>query len=172
MRILFSESLPDYENYVFPYAVWAVPEENEEISLMFGGGFLPAGHDMNKFYLCRHIRIKLENFQPSSENRRILRKGEDIICRLVQRQDFDFTQDRSDFCLNYFREKFGPEVMTRQRFHSLIHSDITSHILVFEDQSSGKEIGYVTLFLYEKKLLLSINSFLGFGSKIRSFFKA
>jgi len=29
MKLLFSEQNSDYENYQFPYAIWALPEDGE-----------------------------------------------------------------------------------------------------------------------------------------------
>ena len=31
MKLLFSEHKPDYGNYIFPYAIWAVPEPGETL---------------------------------------------------------------------------------------------------------------------------------------------
>jgi len=45
------------------------------------------------FYLCRQIRVHLAAFKPSSENRRILRKGAGIQARLVPRAEFDYTRN-------------------------------------------------------------------------------
>ena len=78
MKLLFSEQNSDYEHYQFPYAIWAVPEEGESPSDIFDAGFLPSSRNLDRFYLCRQVRVNLAKFKPSSENRRILRKGKGI----------------------------------------------------------------------------------------------
>ena len=81
MKLLFSEHKPDYGNYIFPYAIWAVPERGESPADIFNAGFLPSSRNLDRFYLCRHVRVNLEKFKPSSENRRVLRKGESVAAR-------------------------------------------------------------------------------------------
>ena len=93
MRLLFSEYKSDYNHYIFPYAIWAIPEENEKASDIFAKGFLPSGGDLNRYYMCRHVRVRLSEFSPSSENRRILRKGQGIDVTLLSRDNFDWTPE-------------------------------------------------------------------------------
>jgi hypothetical protein len=78
MKLLFSEQNSDYEHYQFPYAIWAVPETGETPADIFNAGFLPSSRNLDRFYLCRQVRVNLAKFKPSSENRRILRKGAGI----------------------------------------------------------------------------------------------
>jgi hypothetical protein len=75
MKILFSEAKPDYQNYVFPYAIWAIPEHGETPHELFDCGFLPSSRTLDRFYLCRQIRVATGEFSLSSENRRIIKKN-------------------------------------------------------------------------------------------------
>jgi arginyl-tRNA--protein-N-Asp/Glu arginylyltransferase len=147
MKLLFSEFKSDYAHYIFPYAVWAVPEEGETAVDFFLQGFLPSSRDMNRFYLCRNVRVDLRRHRPSSENRRILRKGADIQANLVARAAFDYSAQRREFYKTYADIKFGKDIMTLERLDALFNGKITSHLLVFTDLKSGKEVGTVTLFL-------------------------
>jgi arginyl-tRNA--protein-N-Asp/Glu arginylyltransferase len=147
MKLLFSEARPDYGHYIFPYVVWAFPEAGETPSDLFGRGFLPSSRDLDRFYLCRQVRVDLRNYIPSSENRRILRKGEGIRATLIPRTEFDYTPERRDFYKSYADSRFGQEVMPEERLDSLFHSPITSHLLVFTEPQSGGELGAVTLYL-------------------------
>jgi len=152
MRIVFSEHHSDYQNYIFPYVIWGFPDEGETAAKMFAHGFLPASRDMDRFYLCRHVRVNLENFQASSENRRILRKGQGISVELVPRESFDYTRQRRTAYKNYADIKFGKDVMTFKRLDSLFGSKMITHCLVFTDESKGCEVGTVTLYLEPGKL--------------------
>ncbi len=147
MKLLFSEHKSDYPNYIFPYAIWAFPEPGETPAQLFASGFLPASRELDRFYMCRHIRIDLQRFKPSSENRRILRKGEGVTHSLVKRDAFDYSKERKAFYKNYADIKFGKDVMTFGRLDSLFNSPITSHVLVYRDEAADREIGSVTLFL-------------------------
>ena len=60
MKLLFSEAKADYAHYIFPYAVWAFPEPGETPADLFAHGFLPSSRDLDRFYLCRQVRIDLE----------------------------------------------------------------------------------------------------------------
>src|SRR6266478_3965574 len=85
MKLLFSEAKADYAHYIFPYAIWAFPEAGETPGDLFNQGFLPSLRELDRFYLCRQVRVDLRRFGASSENRRILRKGQGITDKLIPR---------------------------------------------------------------------------------------
>ena len=149
MKLVFSEHLSDYDNYIFPYVVWAFPEKGETPRDFFNTGFLPSGPNLDRFYLCRQIRVDLSQFQPSSENRRILRKGEGIRVDLVSRAEFDYTPERRAFCLRYTDTKFGKDVMTGERLDLLFASPLITHVLVYTDTTNSTEIGLAVLYFDE-----------------------
>ncbi len=152
MKLLFSEQNSDYENYQFPYAIWAMPEDGETPADIFAAGFLPSSRYLDRFYLCRQVRVNLAKFKPSSENRRIMRKGAGIEGKLVPREKFDFTPERRDFFKTYADIKFGKDVMSYERLDALFAAPIISHLLVFTDVETGKEVGVATLYLEGKSL--------------------
>ena len=147
MKLAFSESQPDYGHYIFPYAVWAFPEPGETPADFFSRGFLPSSRELDRFYLCRQVRINLQQYGPSSENRRILRKGKGISVRLLKRADFDYTAQRREFYKTYTDIKFGKDTMSYERLDSLFTGRMTSHLLLFTDAASGAEVGTATLYL-------------------------
>lgn len=146
MKLLFSEAQPDYRHYIFPYAIWGFPEPGETPADLFHQGFLPSSRDLDRFYLCRQVRVDLRQYRASSENRRILRKGEGISPSLVARADFDYTPERRAFYKAYADARFGAEVMPFDRLDALFGAKITSHVLLFTDDRSGREVGAVTLY--------------------------
>jgi arginyl-tRNA--protein-N-Asp/Glu arginylyltransferase len=152
MKLLFSEYKSDYGHYQFPYAVWAVPEAGEPPSDIFNAGFLPSSRELDRFYLCRQVRVPLAKFKPSSENRRILRKGAGIEVKLVPRDKYDYTPERRQFFKTYADIKFGKDVMTFERLDALFGAPIISHLLTFTDTAHGGEVGAATLYLEGKEL--------------------
>jgi len=147
VKLLFSEAAPDYGHYIFPYAVWAFPEPGETPADLFNSGFLPSSRNLDRFYLCRQVRVVLAQFRPSSENRRILRKGQDLAAALIPRAQFDYTPQRRGLYKTYADAKFGKEVMSFERLDALFEGRIISHLLLFTDARTGAEVGTVTLCL-------------------------
>jgi arginyl-tRNA--protein-N-Asp/Glu arginylyltransferase len=159
MKLLFSEQKSDYDHYQFPYAVWALPEAGEAPSDLFNAGFLPSSRNLDRFYLCRQVRVELARFKPSSENRRVLRKGGGIKVELVPRAKYDYTPERREFFKTYTDIKFGKDVMTYERLDSLFASPMISHLLVFTDAEKGVEVGVATMYLEGKELAYYYYSF-------------
>ena len=152
MKLLFSEQNSDYDHYQFPYAIWAMPEPGESPSDIFNAGFLPSSRNLDRFYMCRQVRVNLAKFTPSSENRRILRKGEGIEVKLVPRERYEYTPERRQFFKTYADIKFGKDIMSFERLDGLFASPIISHLLLFIDVKSGAEVGAATVYLEGKEL--------------------
>ncbi|MGA3178742.1 MAG: hypothetical protein ABSF38_00210 [Verrucomicrobiota bacterium] len=152
MKLLFSEHKSNYARYQFPYAIWAVPEAGETPADLFQAGFLPSSRNLDRYYLCRHIRVNLADYKATTENRRILRKGAGIEARLVARGEFDYTPERREFYKTYADIKFGKDVMSYERLDSLFDSPVISHLLVFTDTVKNAEVGVSTLFVEGREL--------------------
>lgn len=152
MKLLFSEVRPDYTNYVFPYAVWAFPEADETPADILAAGFLPSTPDLRRFYLCRHTRVTLARFVASSENHRVLRKGEGLELSLRPVAECGLTPERREFCQRYAAVKFGPAGMTDERLTRVFTSGVTTHVLRATDPArGGAEVGLVTLYLEDPR---------------------
>lgn len=163
MKLLFSETRADYAHYIFPYAIWAVPEPGETPADFFNAGFLPSSRDLDRFYICRQVRVNLRKYRPSSENRRILRKGQGIEAKLLPRAEFDYSVERRKFFKTYADIKFGKDTMSYERLDALFGSKITSHVLVFTDAASGAEVGVATLYLEKPDLAYYYYGFYDLG---------
>jgi hypothetical protein len=147
MKLLFSETEADYTRYLYSYVVWALPEAGETSADLFNAGFLPSAKGLEQFYLCRNLRVDLAQYKPSSENRRILRKGEGIAMKLLPRAEFDFSESRKNFCLRYAEMRYGANVMPLERLELVFNSPLATHIMVFFDAATGADIGFVVLYL-------------------------
>lgn len=147
MKLLFSETAPDYAHYLYPYVVWAFLEPGETPADAFASGFLPANPRMDRFYLVRQVRVPLAEWKPDSENRRILRKGAGIGCELIARADFDYHEERAARWLAYAAERFGEGVLPRSRLDGLLQGPVISHLLHFTEPGTGRELGTVLMHL-------------------------
>ncbi|KOR33503.1 hypothetical protein TI05_00710 [Achromatium sp. WMS3] len=159
MKLLFSEYKSDYHNYIFPYVICAIPEAGDTPAAIFAQGFLPSSRDMQRYYMCRQVRVRLANFKLSSENRRIIRKGANIEYRYIAKADFKYTQTWQQFCKTYADIKFGQNIMTYERLDSLFQTDMITHFLIFTDQETQQDIGIVTLYVEDTKLAYFYYSF-------------
>lgn len=151
MKLVFSESRADYAGYTFPYVVWGFPEPGETPADCFAAGFLPSSPDLDRFYLCRQLRVPLQAWAPSAENRRLLRKSASHECRLLPRESFNYSSERRRQWLEFSAERFGNAVMSGERLDRLMRSPVVSHVLVYVDPE-GQELGHVLLYLEPPRL--------------------
>lgn len=148
MKLLFSEFDPDYSRYLYPYIVWGFPGAGETPADLYAAGFHPASPDLDRFVLCRHLRLPLPGFVPSSENRRILRKGAGMGVELVPRSSYPYGEEVRRKWLAFAEERFGPGVMPAERLDRLMGGRVISHVMVFrEGAAGGDEVGAVLMHL-------------------------
>ena len=77
--------------------------------------------------------------KPSSENRRILRKGGDIEVDAGPPRRVRLHAQRREFFKTYADIKFGKDIMTYERLDALFDAPITSHLLVFTERKRGRK---------------------------------
>lgn len=147
MKLVFSEATPDYKRYAFPYVVWGFPEPSETPAHFFRAGFLPSSPNLDRFYLARQLRVPLREWELTSENRRVMKKGMGLECTLVARSDFEYSAARRTSWLQFAEARFGVDVMPGERLDRLMSAPVISHVLVFHNRSTGAEVGSVLLYL-------------------------
>lgn len=140
MKIIFSENVPLYDQYLFPYSVYGQIEKKDSLDKVYANGFLPTRIQKDLFYLARGARIELKDFKASSENRRVERKTEDISVELHALQDFEYDFNIGKLAKDFYDNKSGNGTMSAQKMKWLFTSGAMSHVLVYKE---GKEIvGY------------------------------
>jgi arginyl-tRNA--protein-N-Asp/Glu arginylyltransferase len=152
VKLLFSETNPDYGHYLYPYVVWGFLEPGETPADAFGAGFLPSAPDLSRFYLVRQLRVPLGEWKPTSENRRILRKGAGFECELIAKPEFLQTEERVTRWLAYAEERFGPGVMPPERLSRVFGGAVISHVLHFVETATGRELGTVLMHLQSPRV--------------------
>lgn len=148
MKIFLSENTVDYKSYTFNYAKYCVMESVEELTAIYEQGFLPYSGDLriNKeiFYLARSLRVDIERFDDSSENRRVNRAVEPlgIEVEVIPKIDFDLQNaDFQSFCEKYINERIGDENMSTERLTYILERQVATHIIRF--YNSEQDFGYV-----------------------------
>ena len=137
----------DYSTYTFNYAVYCLKEKQEELPEIYDKGFLPYSNDtelkQEVFYLARSLRVNLEEFRDSSENRRVNRKIAEIdpSIEVLPIDDFDVGDPHFvQFCQEFADQRFS-EPLSEKRLAYILGSKSISH--VFRFKVKGKEAGYV-----------------------------
>lgn len=142
MKIVFSENLPLYSEYLFPYSIYALRKE-DPIDGMYEAGFIPTRIRKDLYYLARGSRIDLGVFEPSSENRRVKRKVEDLSIELVSLKKFDYDYTIGKLAKDFYDAKFGKGTMSAQKMKWIFTSGAYTHVFVYS--LDGKIVGYCPL---------------------------
>jgi arginine-tRNA-protein transferase len=148
MKVFFSENNADYLTYTFNYAIYAQKESDNELNELYKRGFLPYTGNINiekeLFYLARSLRVNLENFEDTSENRRVNRLIDslEIKLELIEKSKFDLNDaDFKSFCANYINERIGEDNMSLQRWDYILKQTTGTHLFKFSNFE--KTLGYV-----------------------------
>lgn len=143
MKLFFSEYQPDYSKYYFPYQVYLVKDESDNLDDIYNMGFLPSRAKLNLFYLARSIRVNLQNFEQSSENRRVMRKVEYLKLEIKSLEEFEYNYKIGKLGSDFYKQRFGKGVMSAFRIKWLFTQGACSHVLVYYDKrKDNKIIGY------------------------------
>lgn len=150
MKLLFSENLPIYEEYLFPYSVYGLAEPDDSYDKIYGAGFIHTRIEKGVYYLARSTRINLAEFELSSENRRIKRKVEELEVDVADLSTFKYDFSIGKFAKDFYDTKFGKGTMSAQKMKWIFTSRAFTHVLVYRYQS--EVIGYCPIIKSDKIL--------------------
>lgn len=125
-RLFASEHAYSYDSYTFGYALYAERVGGEPVDAIYRAGFLPysgdhKAHVRDLYYMARSARVRLADFEPSSENRRVRRKfAEPFTVTEGPASDFLDNKVMIRFCLDYFAKRHGPDVMPEARLRRIL----------------------------------------------------
>lgn len=147
MKIFRSESLVDYSSYTFNYAIYCLKESQEELPEIYSLGFLPYSNnpdlDREIYYLARSLRVELDKFSDSSENRRVAKKMDELhpVMEVVPIDRFDVNDEAFvQFCKKFTELRFSESVSERRLAYILNNPSITH---VFRFSIDKLDVGYV-----------------------------
>lgn len=145
MKFIFSESNPDYKNYTYPYAIWAIPESATEVVELYERGFLPSHKP--RFCLTRSTRITLSKFKLTYRARRKLKICQDVDMELTDTSKFEMTSSTEQMCLQCASLRFGKGVVDEQRLSRIMSPGNATHVMHFT--TGKKTVGLVTINIIE-----------------------
>ncbi len=140
MKYIFKEYSDNYKDYKFPYLIYAQAEPSDKRSEIYEKGFLATRIKKDFYYLTRNLRINLENFSLTSENRRILKKVEDIELESKDLKNFEFNYEISKLAIDFFKTKFSKNIITTQKLKWLFSGEFFTNVLVYKIKD--ETIGY------------------------------
>ncbi len=114
----------------------------ENISKMYDGGFVFTRIDKGIMQQTRSIRINLDKFELSSENRRILRKGEEILIKKYNIPYKEYTWQIGKIAKDFYDKKAAgafsankiKEIITEdQNFNTLLSFSEIGYAICYED---------------------------------------
>lgn len=147
MKIFRSESFVDYKTYTFNYATYCIKEDQSELPEIYAQGFLPYSNNVNlheeTYYLARSLRVDLSAFKESSENRRVVRKIEELqpSFEVIPTKDFNLNDlEFKNYCLDFASKRFS-ESISMDRLNYILAAKSISHI--FQFKLADKNVGYV-----------------------------
>jgi len=147
MKLFFSEFKADYRNYHFPYQVWLLKEEADDVEKIYENGFLPIRSIPGVFYLSRNIRVDLSKFEISSENRRILRKSEKFESDLVPITEFNYNAQVQKLCRDYATKRFGKKIFPTSAIRNIFSGKVFNYVFIFKEIKTQTPVGYAVCFI-------------------------
>ncbi len=146
MKIFASEFGHSYETYSFAYSLYAEKEEGDDITMIYEKGFLPYSGSKNVkniFYMARGTRANIVDWQPTSENRRVLRFFDGHFEKVIRTvSEVRQSEEFFNLCLSYFNLAHG-DAMPRERLELILDSGhITS---VVEYRKDNEPHAYLLL---------------------------
>ncbi len=174
MKFLFKEYTTEYKEYAYPYKVYAKKEEGDDINEIYNKGFLATRLEKDLFYLSRNLRLNLNEFELNSENRRILKKTDDLEIENKKLNEFEYDYEIGKIAIDFFKEKFQDKIISAQKLKWLFQGEFFTNVLIFKKQK--EIIGYcITMetdelihYAYPFYRKEYINSNLGMGMMLKT----
>jgi arginyl-tRNA--protein-N-Asp/Glu arginylyltransferase len=128
MKYFHSEFAHDYSTYAFGYTLHAALEKGDSAESAYEAGFLPYSanpKEYNLLYMARSVRVPIDKFSPSSENRRVFKKFDDtFVSRIVPRAELEQDKEFHQLFLDYFLARHGQKVMGAERLQGILKTEL------------------------------------------------
>ncbi len=120
------------------------------ISELYASGHVLVRTSRGKLNQTRSLRVSLPDFEPNTENRRILRKVEDMSVEAVPLPvaEADYDWNIHKLGKDYFQRKFGPQVFSANKIKELLTDQQNSNFnLLLHYKSADKTVGYAICYV-------------------------
>ncbi len=123
----------------------------KSVTEMYSHGFVFTRIGKGVMHQTRSVRIDLEKFKPSSENRRILKKVDDIAMQEVTLPYGEYHWSLGKLAQDFYEAKFGPGIMSAQKIKEILTNKEKSNFtnLLLFSNAQGL-IGYTICYINSK----------------------
>jgi arginyl-tRNA--protein-N-Asp/Glu arginylyltransferase len=100
------------------------------ITKMYNRGFVFTRIDKGVMHQTRSVRIDLSKFEPSSENRRVLKKVEGMEIEAFDLPYPAYSWELGKLAKDFYEEKFGPGIMSANKIKEMMTGDLNFNFLL------------------------------------------
>jgi len=138
---------------------------NENINSLYNEGYVFTRKGKGVMNQTRSLRIALDKFELSSENRRILRKTEDLILKIEDLPYKDYDWKIGKMAKDFYDSKFGKGTFTANKVKELMTSNHNFNKLFI--YSTPPSVGYC-ITLETEKIIHYSYPFYKLGSELKN----
>lgn len=149
MKIHYSEHASDYATYTFTWATYCTLDSMDELPRAYELGFLPysgdCGYHASLFYMARSLRVRLADFKPNKDDRRLDRKVADLGIRIHRKSKADAVASEPtlrECCLEFARAKFGVAIFDEKRLEYVLAREYLDQIAVYKWAVDQSPLGF------------------------------
>jgi len=120
---------------------------DEYIETMYSQGFVFTRLKRGAMHQVRSVRVRLREFEPSSENRRVGEKSSEIFLDFFRLNEFPYHWSIGKLAKDFYEIKFGPGVMSASKIKELFTQPGKSNMNSVLVYNHGKTpVGYCLAF--------------------------
>lgn len=162
MKFLFEEQDHiDYEHYKFPYCIYGIKDISDSYTELYEKGFLPYTNNLEEekeiYYLCRSVRIQLEDHKFKSKQKNILNKtakffaDEKLAFELLDKNDLIHDSSFREWSIKnaahgFLKEERLDYILSRPYLKQILkisHDGVTlAYLYIVHDQSNFIHVWY------------------------------
>ena len=135
--------------YSYHYDKELLVKDEERIPLMYDKGFVLTRKGKGVMQQIRSLRISLDKFSLSSENRRVLRKNQSLELSIIDLPMASYDWKIHSMGSLFYSKKFGKNTMSANRIKDMVKDKKTSFNTILEFKMVDTILGYCICFLKE-----------------------
>lgn len=112
------------------------------ISQAYDEGFVFTRRGKGAMDQTRSVRVNLDAFEPSSENKRILRKTEELTLETIPLPFSDYSWEIGKLGKDFYETKFGEGTFSANKIKELLTAEDSFNVL-YSYSIDGNPVGYV-----------------------------
>jgi len=116
------------------------------ISAMYERGFVFTRLGKGQMAQTRSVRVDLNKFELSSENRRVLRKVEEVQLEIISLPHPNYDWHIHKLGFDFYTSKFGPNTFSANKIKELLTSNTSNYNTLFVYKQNSMPIGYCICF--------------------------